>query len=175
MILLFVLDCMHHWLFWNALYNLLLWHGLLFVLVFLLMIEEPWNLSLSTSMKHMGLSFSILNGLVCKWEINRGQIICLWRFVHTHKHIYIHHFLSVIVLWMRLLIVSVNPGLQDCWRPKIFQEVEWEADYCFTEGDLSASSRKGAWHNAGLWMLQSYSIFYGSYKKRSIFYGLPLL
>lgn len=70
--------------------TLLLLHGLLFVLVFLLMKEEPWNLLLSTSMKHMGLSFSILNGLVCKSGINRGQIICLWRFAYSlpcsHTH-----------------------------------------------------------------------------------------
>ena len=33
--------------------------------------EVQWNLS---------LSFNLRNGLVCKWGINRCQIICLWRF-----------------------------------------------------------------------------------------------
>lgn len=46
----------------------------------------------------------------------------------------------------------LNSGLQDSWGSKVHQEAEWQTDYCFTKGDLPATSAKGVWYNEGLLM-----------------------
>lgn len=60
-------------------------------------------------------------------------------------------------MWM-LISCRWSSGLQDCWGSEVLQEVKWEADYRFAEGDVPASSRERAWYNAGwlMWKLWIY-------------------
>ena len=47
------------------------------------------------------------------------------------------------ILWMSVhwLFSVYVTGMQDCWRPEIFKEIEWAADNKSTKGYLPASSR----------------------------------
>lgn len=152
-----------------------LWLFLLFINVifhlqtgFLWMMRVQWHLLLNTSVRNTILSLDMDFCQQLMLALMQSPLICLWRFFFP---MFIMIFDTIRFYYYNILFsdngISLTPDLQNCWRPKIFKKIKWEAGDCTAKGNLSTSWWKGKDYRAG--KLLYYNWMSLGWKERNFF------